>query len=98
LETIAMTILVTFRPTKPMSASQYGEALRRLEKAGAAAPAGRIHHFCFGAPTSLQVIDIWDSQANFDKFGAVLMPILTAIGIDIGAPAIQPLHNAIAGR
>ena len=93
-----MTILVTFKPTKPMSASQYSEALRRLDKAGAGAPSGRLHHFCYGPAAALNVVDIWDSQANFDKFGAILMPILAELGIDIGAPIIQPVHNAIAGR
>ena len=93
-----MAILVTFKPTKPMSAKQYSETLHRLEAAGAGAPAGRLHHFSYGPTNALNVVDIWDNQANFDKFGAKLMPILAELDIHVGTPDVQPLHNSIAGR
>lgn len=91
-----MAITAHFKP-KSMNAAQYDEALRRLEAAGAAAPAGRIHHLCFGAGDKLEVIDVWETPESFQQFGATLGPILGDIGIDAGEPTILPLYNAIAG-
>ena len=49
----------------------------------------------FGDPTDLHVFDVWDSQAEFDAFGTVLMPILTKNGITPAQPQIAPIHNTI---
>ena len=80
-----------------MTAQQYDETIKRLAAAGAGAPAGRLYHACFGEGGKLAVFDVWDSQASFDAFGQVLMPILNAIGIDPGQPDIVPIHNTIQG-
>ena len=42
-----MAIGIYFRPAS-MSADKYDETIRRLEAAGAGAPAGRSYHVCFG--------------------------------------------------
>ena len=89
-----MAIGVYFHP-QGMTAAQYDEAIRRLEAAGAGRPAGRMHHSCFGSDGSLMVYDVWESQESFEAFGATLMPILGAIGVDPGAPDIMPVHNLI---
>ncbi len=91
-----MALAIYFTP-KSMNATQYDSVIRRLASAGAGAPAGRLHHACFGSGDQLHVIDIWDSQENFDRFGQTLMPILAEIGVDPGEPRISPLHNTIAG-
>jgi hypothetical protein len=90
-----MAIAAYFTP-KSMNATEYSEALRRLEQAGAGQPAGRLYHVCFGEGDRLQVVDIWDSIESFQQFGQTLMPILGEIGIDPGEPKIQPVHNTIA--
>lgn len=92
-----MAITVTFSP-KDMSAAKYDEVIRRLQQAGAGAPKGRLYHTCFGSPDALKVVDVWSSPGEFQEFGAVLMPILGSLGIDPGAPDIQPQHNSIAGK
>ena len=92
-----MALTISFLP-KNMSTSKYDEVIRRLAAAGAAAPSGRLFHTCFGPPNQLRVVDVWASQAQFDKFGAVLVPILKDLGIDQGAPDIQPQHNSIVGK
>ncbi len=35
---------------------------------------------------------------QFETFGAALMPILAAEGIDAGAPDVKPQHNSIVGK
>ncbi|HYV95904.1 MAG TPA: hypothetical protein VE967_00465 [Gemmatimonadaceae bacterium] len=92
-----MAFTITFRP-KGMSAAKYDEVIRQLNAAGAGAPAGRLFHTCYGPPNALNVVDVWSSMEQFEKFGGVLIPILTAQGIDVGQPDVQPQHNAITGK
>jgi hypothetical protein len=80
-----------------VTTAQYDEAVRRLEAAGAGKPKGRLFHSCFGESGSLSIYDVWESQADFDKFGETLMPILAAIGMDPGQPDVVPIHNVIFG-
>ena len=91
-----MAIGAYFSP-KTMNGQQYAEVLKQLEAAGAGKPKGRLHHSAFGDPNALMVFDIWDSQADFDAFGAILMPILAKNGIDPGTPDVMPIHNIIKG-
>lgn len=91
-----MAIGIYFAP-KGMTTQKYGEVLKLLEAAGAGAPKGRLYHSCFGDPNELHVYDVWASQAEFDAFGAVLLPILAKHDIEIGQPAVMPIHNTIVG-
>lgn len=43
------------------------------------------------------MFDIWESQEAFDAFGATLIPILTAAGIDMNEPMVARIHNEIKG-
>jgi len=43
------------------------------------------------------VFDVWDSQESFEKFGETLMPIMTELGVDPGAPQVAEIHNIIMG-
>ncbi len=78
-----------------LSAQRYGEVVKQLEAAGAGSPKGRRYHAAFGDPDDLQVFDVWDSQAEFDAFGAILMPILTKNGVNPAEPHVMPIHNII---
>lgn len=91
-----MAYAVSFKPTS-MDARGYDEVIRRLEAAGAGAPAGRLYHICHGEGSDLRVMDIWESMETFESFGQTLMPLLEELGIDPGTPEIRPLHNTIAG-
>ena len=91
-----MSITAVFTP-KSMSANQYGDIIKRLEKAGAAAPKGRLYHVCYGSSNQLCVTDVWESPETFERFGQVLMPILQQVGVDPGQPVISPVHNTIKG-
>jgi hypothetical protein len=76
---------------------KYKEALRQLDAAGAGAPAGRTYHVALETDGEIQVFDVWESQEEFEAFGATLMPILTGLGVDPGQPMIARVENIIEG-
>jgi hypothetical protein len=76
---------------------KYDEAIGQLEAAGAGAPEGRTYHVALETDGEINVFDVWDSQEAFDAFGATLMPILEALGVDPGTPMVSPAHNVIVG-
>jgi hypothetical protein len=77
--------------------AQYDEALKRLDAAGAGAPAGRLYHVALETDGQIQVFDIWDSQESLDAFGKTLVPIMSALGADPGQPMVSRVHNVIQG-
>ena len=85
-----------FSPSS-FSTATYDEALKQLEAAGAAAPAGRLYHAALETDGQIQVFDVWDSQKSFDAFGETLMPIMTGLGADPGQPMVSKVHNIIQG-
>ncbi len=89
-----MSIAVYFHP-EVLNAKQYDEVIKKLDAAGHGDPKGRTHHSAFGSGDSLMVYEVWDSQGNFEAFGAALMPILGEVGINPGQPDGMPVHNAI---
>ncbi len=91
-----MAIVMRFTP-QVLTAAKYDEVIRRLEAAGAGAPAGRLYHVCFGNKEELRVSEIWDSMENFEEFGKTLMPIMQDVGVDPGQPEIVEVHNIIKG-
>lgn len=89
-----MAIGVYFAPPA-MSAAQYDDCIKRLRKAGAGNPPGRLYHATFGPKDKLMVFDVWSSQKAFDKFGKTLMPILQEIGLDAGQPQVMDVHKVM---
>ena len=77
--------------------SMYDDAISRLEAAGAGAPAGRLYHVALETDGLIQVFDVWVSQESFEAFGATLLPIMEAHGVDPGQPHVSPVHNIIKG-
>jgi hypothetical protein len=75
----------------------YDKTLKDLEAAGVGSPAGRQYHFALEIENNIHVFDIWESQEAFEAFGATLLPILAAEGVDPGAPMVSPIHNVIVG-
>jgi hypothetical protein len=87
-----MSIGVYLHPPS-LTAEQYDEINRRLEAAGERRPKGLQFHSCFGESGSLSVYDVWESQQDFEAFGAKLMPILSDLGIDGGKPDVVPMYD-----
>ena len=92
-----MALTIVFTP-KNFTLAKYEEVLSRLSDAGVGAPSGRLFHTCFGPKEQLRVVDVWASKEQFEAFGAVLVPIMTSVGADMGIPDIQPQHNSIVGK
>jgi hypothetical protein len=76
---------------------KYDRTTAQIEEAGAGAPEGRLSHVALETNGEIQVFDIWESQAAFDAFGATLIPILTAAGIELNEPMVARIHNEIKG-
>jgi hypothetical protein len=76
---------------------KYDSAIQKLEEAGAGSPKGRTFHTALESDGSIQVFDIWESQAEFEAFGSTLMPILAELGVTLGEPMISTVHNLLEG-
>ncbi len=76
---------------------KYSSAIKQLEAAGAGKPKGRTYHCALESNGTIQVFDIWESQADFDAFGPTLMPILAELGVGLKEPMIATVHNVITG-
>ena len=91
-----MPLGLYFSPSS-FTKARYDDTIKRLEAAGAGAPAGRLYHCAMEADGLIQVFDVWESQESFEAFGATLVPIMTELGADPGTPMISPVHNIIKG-
>jgi hypothetical protein len=85
-----------FTPTG-FTPDTYDELLKRLDAAGAGAPAGRLHHTAMVMDGQIQVFDVWESQEAFEAFGPALVPLMAELGADPGQPMVMPVHNIIKG-
>lgn len=88
-----MAIVAKFEVTG-MDTSKYDQIIRRLAEIGLGAPDGRAYHICYGDVRRLQVIDVFESQAKLEAFGAKLMPILMEFGVQ-ARPEAGEIHNII---
>ena len=89
-----MALGIYFSP-ESFPVHKYDSTLKDLENAGAGAPAGRLYHCAMKSPGGVNVFDIWESKEAFEAFGATLIPILSAAGVDPGEPQISEIHNII---
>jgi hypothetical protein len=91
-----MAIIAIF-DVKGATAEKYDEVIRRLTAIGQRVPAGQSYHVCFGDRQNLQVIDVFDSPAQLEAFGATLMPFLQELGIEATA-TVHEVYSVIAGH
>jgi len=91
-----MTITILF--DVQATAAQYDQIMRDLEKAGAAAPPGRLYHVAQPDGDHWSVIDVWESTAAFENFGATLLPILGKNGVPAPGMKVLPTHNVVRGE
>jgi hypothetical protein len=88
-----MAIIAVFE-VEGASAEKYDEVIRRLTEMNLRVPDGQLYHICYGDRQRLQVIDVFESRAKLDAFGAKLMPLLQEFGIT-ARPAIFDVYNII---
>ena len=82
---------------KGFTPDTYAKAIAQLDAAGHGAPKGRSYHAALESGGEVQVFDIWESQADFDAFGPVLVPILSGLGVELGEPMVATVLNVITG-
>src|SRR5690349_16403965 len=92
-----MPIIAVFQNPK-LTRESYEESVRRLTggksrmtSAGDWPVKGLLVHAAGQGPTGFRVVDVWESEESFRKFGEKLGPIMKAIGID-AQPEIYPAH------
>jgi hypothetical protein len=91
-----MAIVALFE-VKGANSSKYDEVIRRLTKIGLRVPDGQRYHICYGDKQRLQVINVFESQAKLDAFGATLLPILQGMGIE-AKPTVFEIYTLIEGH
>lgn len=81
---------------------QYEESVRRLTggKRTLDSPAdwpveGLLAHVAGQGENTFRVVDVWESEDAFRRFGEHLMPILREIGVQ-GQPDIYPAHAFVS--
>jgi hypothetical protein len=73
---------------------QYEEVFR-LGGAAIHAQPNRLSHVCYRTETGIRVVDVWQDEASFAAFGAVLGPAVAAAGLD-APPEIYPVQGYMA--
>jgi hypothetical protein len=56
---------------------------------------GLLAHIAGQGENGFRVVDVWESEEAFQRFGETLMPILHEIGVD-GEPEIYPAHTFVS--
>jgi len=79
----------------------YEESVRKLTgKAKVESPTdwpteGLLVHVAGQGENGFRVVDVWDSEESFNRFGESLIPILEEIGVE-GKPEIYPAHSFVS--
>jgi len=86
-----------------LTQDRYDESVRRLTggKSRVESPAdwpveGLLAHIAGAGENGFRVVDVWESEDAFRRFGEKLMPILQEVGVE-GQPEIYPAHTFVSG-
>jgi hypothetical protein len=81
---------------------QYEESIRKLTggKSRFESPAdwpvdGLLAHTAGQGESGFRVVDVWESEEAFGRFGETLIPILQELGV-AGEPEIYPAHTFVS--
>ena len=94
-----MAIIAVFDdPT--LTKQSYEESIRRLtgkEKAESLTDwpvEGLVAHVAADTGSGFRVVDVWESEEAFRRFGEALAPVMKDIGIE-GEPKVYPAHTIV---
>ena len=97
-----MPVVAVFE-SPSLTQERYEESVRKLTggKARLESPAdwpveGLLAHIAGQGANGFRVVDVWESDDAFSRFGETLMPILQEIGVE-GQPEIYPSHTFVSG-
>lgn len=82
----------------PGTTKEHYEALRREVNFEGDKPTGGKYHVAWATPEGMRVVDVWESEAAFQKFAETrLIPAATKLKIP-GQPKVEmfPAHNVFA--
>ena len=96
-----MPVVAVFQgPT--LTRKSYEESVRQLTggKARVENPSdwpvkGLLVHVAGEGPNGFRVVDVWESEEAFQRFGEKLEPIRKALGIE-ETPEIYPAHSVVS--
>ena len=96
-----MAVVVVFQ-SPSLTQERYEESVRRLTdgKSCLESPAdwpveGLLAHASGQGASGFRVVDVWESEDAFRRFGETLMPVLREIGVE-GQPEIYPAHTFVS--
>jgi hypothetical protein len=86
-----------------LTQERYEESVRRLtdgksrlESSADWPVEGLLAHVAGQGANGFRVVDVWESDDAFRRFGETLMPILQDVGVE-GQPEIYPAHTFVSG-
>ncbi len=96
-----MSVVAVFQ-SPSLTQERYEESVRRLTggKSRVDSPAdwpveGLLAHVAGQGAGGFRVVDVWESDEAFRRFGETLMPILQDMGVE-GEPEIYPAHTFVS--
>lgn len=96
-----MAIVAVFQ-SPSLTRAKYEESVRRLtggrnrlETPADWPVAGLLVHVAGQGPNGFRVVDVWETEVAFRRFGETLMPILQAIGVE-GEPETYHTHTLVS--
>jgi len=96
-----MAVVAVFQHPS-LTRAQYEESIRRLtggrervERASDWPVEGLLVHVAGEGPNGFRVVDVWESEEAFQRFGEKLMPITKALGIE-AQPDVYPVHTFVS--
>lgn len=97
-----MPIVVVFQSPN-LTREKYEQAVRqltggkrsRMEARSDWPVPGLLVHAAGPSPAGFRVVDVWESEAAFRRFGETLGPILAGLGIE-GPPEVYEAHAFVA--
>jgi hypothetical protein len=96
-----MAIVAVFQ-SPSLTQAKYEESVRKLTggRSRLQSPAdwpvkGLLAHVAGQGPQGFRVVDVWESEEAFGRFGETLMPILQALGVE-GQPEIYRAHTFVS--
>lgn len=96
-----MPIVAVFQAPS-LTQERYEESVRRVPdgKNRLESPAdwpveGLLAHVAGQGENGFRIVDVWESEDAFRRFGGTLMPILDEVGVE-GQPEIHATHTFVA--
>jgi hypothetical protein len=94
--------LVAVFQSPSLTRERYDESVRRLTdgKDRLESPAdwpvdGLLVHVAGQGDSGFRVVDVWESEEAFRRFGETLIPILQELGVE-GGPEVYPSHTFVS--